>query len=174
MTRHDLVVHLKTTSFFVRLPYLLWERMDNSVRLFVSSSNWKDFKFIIDGKLNSEIENVDNTKGGIYCFYINSNIIHSAQKILVYIGRAQITEHQNLRKRIKEYYGYIIHKDRDERPLIEELFSEYRNYLYCKYIELDDNEYIKKLEKELLKTLVPYANSDIPDGEVSSATRAAF
>ena len=51
-------------------------------------------------------------------------------------------------------------------------FYKWRNYLWCTYLEMDDNDEIVKFEAEMLKTFCPPCNSDKEDAEVQAATNA--
>src|SRR5687768_6747314 len=68
-------------------------------------SNWTITKYL-DSKgkyFTKGVENIPNKTGGLYLFFIKCKIISGITEYPLYIGRAQYTLNQNLRKRIKEY-----------------------------------------------------------------------
>ena len=60
------------------------------------------------------------------------------------------------------------------RPKINTLFKEWWEYIYCSYIELEDNDLIDYVEKELINKLIPPFNESYPDTKISKALKAAF
>lgn len=171
-TMQDLINILNTSTITLKLPSNLWESFDTSLRKTVSANNWHTFRYLTDDdNLSPQIMNISNIKGGIYIFYASPEIIPARQRILFYVGRALLTKNQNLRKRITEYYMYYKNNDW-ERPKINEMFEHWGPYLYCSYIELDDNTLIEQLEAELINKLLPPFNASIPNKKISKAVRA--
>lgn len=170
---YDLISEVNNNSISVRMVPSLWERLDKDVYNIIHNSIWNTFKFYnADKSCSKEIAKIRDTVGGIYLFYIDSGIITERHRILTYIGRAEFTENQNLRKRIREYYGYMPPDMR--RVKIGRMLKNWWQYLYCSYIELSDNKVIHKVEDELIKVLLPPMNTQIPDVTISAACRAAF
>lgn len=169
----DMIRQFKDKQFPIVLPSDLWESVDLAILKIVQSSEWITFKYL-DAKhsLSAEISKISNSKGGIYIFYISPEIIKEKQRILAYIGRARYTDYQNLRKRIKEYYKYL--PPDYSRPKVNTLMREWSDYLYCSYIELDNNDIIDSIESELINKLVPPFNDAIPNHEIAYAAKAAF
>ncbi len=169
----DLIRQFKDKQFPIVLPSNLWGTVDSTILKIIQSSKWVTFKYLdANHKLSLEISKISANKGGIYIFYISPEIIKGKQRILAYIGRARYTESQNLRKRIREYYGYL--PPDYSRPKVNTMMKEWSDYLYCSYMELDDNETIDSIERELISKLIPPFNDAIPNHEIAYAASAAF
>ena len=169
MERVDLIDAVKLRKVtFVLNPADEWERFPDDLKDIINRP-WKEIKYYIGDTLNPEIDNVPNDCGGIYVFYIKPNIIPDIHLYLAYIGRAQKTTYQNLRKRVKEYA-----KETD-RPKRCELKRHWGSYLYLRYLPMpeEDNEHIIRLEEELLKTVIPPFNDMLPK-IYNQAVKAAF
>ena len=170
---YDLISEFNDNSISVRMVPSLWKKLDGEVSDLIHDKTWKTFKFYkVDQNRSDEIENISSSSGGIYLFYIDPGIITERHRVRTYIGRAEYTDNQNLRKRIREYYGYMPPDTR--RVRIGWMLKNWWEYLYCSYIELSDNELIDKVEKELINALLPPMNTQIPDVTISAASRAAF
>ena len=115
--------------------------------------------------MNPSMNDIPGDKGGIYLFYARSGII-PLNANLMYIGRAKITDHQNLKKRVREYYNP------KNRPRINILIQLWGTYLYVKYLPLEDNRIIEELEKRLINSILPPFNNEIPDKTVRDAVNA--
>lgn len=169
----DLIQQFNNKKFPIELASHLWSTIDSQVLNVVQTETWQTFKYFNpDKSINSSISNVSNKKGGIYIFYVSPEIIQGKQRILMYVGRARITNSQNLRKRIREYRTYM--PPDCSRPKINTLFKEWWEYIYCSYIELDDNDLIDYIEKELINKLIPPFNESYPDTKISKALKSAF
>lgn len=169
----DLVQQFDSKKLNIELASHLWAKIDAKVLNIVQNSSWTTFKYFNDDKsINAEIENVSNTRGGIYLFYVSPEVIKEKQRFLMYVGKAQITEYQNLRKRIREYKGYM--PPDCSRPKVNKLFREWWEYIYCSYIEFDDNQLIDYIEEELINTLIPPINDKYARTEISVALKQAF
>lgn len=148
---------------------------------------WKDGDFISDHISFDDVQeikylndtgsilNADNealpTNGGLYFFYIKPTTFPEMTSHLVYIGRAQKTVNQNLRKRCKSYFQKYCKED--ERPKIARMIKQYGKYLYLRYIDLgDDNDLIVELEAKLINNLLPPFNDEIPSKVVRDAIKA--
>lgn len=169
----DLIAELKTKKIQIDLPSDLWHTVDKEVLDIIQTAEWKTFRFFVNGEQRSpDIEKIDNERGGIYIFYVSPNVIPQNHKIVMYVGRARYTTSQNLRKRIREYYGYA--NGDYKRPRIADMFREWKNDVFCSYIELTcSNDKIDLIEKELINKLLPYCNDKIPDQTIQAAVKAA-
>jgi len=163
---HDFTDSLKVQSYTIESVTSLWEQFNRGAYDFVYGADaWNSFKFLEeDNSLNPLIEGVDNSKGGIYIFYINPNIVPDIHVGIMYIGRARKTDNQNLKKRIKEYFTQFVQNDDGSKQLrkVSEVFRHWSKYLYVKYISLEDNAIVELLEKDLIMAVRPPYNSDIP------------
>lgn len=168
----DLIQNLTNKKFQIELPSHLWGAFDCDILNVIRRAEWKTFKYFSINRIVSEhINSIDDTKGGIYVFYVSPEIIPKRQRILLYVGRAHISQRQNLRKRVKEYVRYL--PPDYARPKISWMMKEWGDYLYCSYIELEDNVLIDQIEKELIIKLIPPFNDMIPDKKISAAVKAA-
>jgi len=84
----------------------LWNRFDLT-EVDLSFPNWNSIKYLNDSAddYNLDIRTIPNNAGGLYLFWIKCEILPGLTEFPFYIGRAQLTKGQNLRKRIKEYYS---------------------------------------------------------------------
>lgn len=179
----DLAKSMRNCTLNFMLVHSLWDEFNIDVKTILNDqSGWKEFKYIQNGDINKIANKVPSNKGGIYSFYIKSDILKNKHDFLVYIGRAQKTNKQNLRKRIKEYIQYYKDPDSFERPKLRNIFKEWGEYIYCRYFVVDNsiqinnkmgNDLIKFIEEELINTLLPPANDRIPN-VIISAARSAF
>ena len=110
MDYNDFGDDLKIQSYTVESLPMLWESFNRATFAFVNDdTQWNDIKYMnSDGTLSNAVSLVDNTKGGIYVFYINPDIIPGIHKGIMYIGRAQVTVQQNIRKKNKEALGFFV------------------------------------------------------------------
>lgn len=142
-----------------------WDDIDPTVKKLVNAE-WKEIKFYnANKKPNDQLNHLPSNKGGIYIFIIKPNIIPDTHMYIMYIGRALITENENLKKRCKHYYN-------DERPKVKRMIDHWWKYVYIRYLPLDDNDIIKKTEEELINKIIPPCNDRIPNKEVMSAVKA--
>lgn len=169
----DLIRDLKMNKISLELSENLWEQFDSTLYEAIHVAEWKTFKYIdAASKLSEQISGVSCHTGGIYLFYVSPEIIPERQRILLYVGRAQITENENLRKRIADYYKYYA-SDQWDRPKIKQMFQSCSKYLYCSYLEIEDNDLIVRLEEEIINRLLPPCNASIPNQNISIAVKAA-
>ena len=174
MEVQDLVTHLSCEKTHIRMVPFLWKSIKEDVlQLVQKDAQWKTFRYLNDdGTLNQiGINSIDRKKGGIYTYYISPEIIPEQQRVLMYIGRAHITNEENLRDRVRSYYRYY-RIDDTKRPMIHRLFANWGLYLFCSFIELDDNNIIDSVEAELINKLLPPCNSRITDVTISIAVKA--
>ena len=88
----------------------------------------------------------------------------------MYIGRAQFSDNQNLRKRIREYWTKYARDN--ERPLITKMFKYWSDDLYLSYLPIDNNQGIIDYEAKLINSLLLPFNTEIPDKEIKQAISA--
>lgn len=161
----DILNSIATTKVHFIINPLLWEVFDKEC-IEITRSQWEETKFLdFDGNLHGGMDTIPDNKGGIYVFVVKSNIIPSTHMYLLYVGRALNTSSQNLRKRCREYI-------KDKRPKIERMVNTWGNYLYIRYLPLENNSLIEKLEIELINKLLPPFNERIPDMDLQAAVKA--
>lgn len=167
----ELGEHLVSRQVTYIASPILWEKWDIEI-IDLSFDKWQVIKYLNeDGDdFNSDIEQLPNNKGGLYLFFANCNNITGISELPFYVGRAQLTEGQNLRKRVREYYTKFARED--ERPKITRMFKYWGNELYLAFLELDDNLGIVDLEKKLINSLLLPMNDEIPDTEIRQAKKA--
>lgn len=167
MTGHRAFIDSEDDNAKYRLEYYnnpsRWDRctipLDDPIR---NRENWTDeIKYL---KANStdvsdEIKQLPRDKGGIYIFYIKGGCLPFLENYILYVGRCKLTNHQNIRKRAKEYLRDYV---KNTRPQISKMFRLWGNLLYYRcYLEIDNNK-IDRHEAELIKAIVPPFNEDIP------------
>lgn len=153
-------------------PYpMLWERYTYGTFNF-SKENWNTIKYLNNEgtELSAEVEDIPADLGGLYMFVIKCPTMPGITEYLGYIGRAQSTDHQNLRKRCKEYFQKYAKSN--ERPKITRLFKYWSTFLYLSYMPIGENADTADLEKKLINSLIPPFNDQIPDIEISQAVKA--
>lgn len=162
-------IKLRTVEY--KLHSDLWNKF-NFPNLDLKFENWVKIKYLNANAdaLEAEIENIPNDKGGLYMFYIKCEIISGITEYPLYVGRAQFTPHQNLRKRVKEYFQKF--NKNNERPKITTMFNYWASELHLAYIALEENDDIKDLEKEFINSLLLPMNTEIPDIEIRQAVNA--
>jgi hypothetical protein len=135
-------------------------------------AKWQSLKYLNNSgdDFHADVQSIPNDKGGIYLFYIKCPIITGITEYPFYIGRAQYTDHQNLRKRVKEYY--LKFSKNGERPKITRMFKYWSTELYLAYLTLPDNNKIIELEKQLINALLLPMNDEIPDQTIKQAVKA--
>lgn len=138
----------------------------------LSFANWTSIKYLNDDatEFNDDIAKVPNNQGGLYLFYVKCPIITGLTEYPFYIGRAQLTTHQNLRKRVREYFTHFCRDD--ERPLITKMIRYWGKDLYLAYFVLPDNFSVIDFEKKLINSLLLPMNDEIPDQEIRQAVKA--
>ncbi|MCD0487921.1 hypothetical protein LPB86_06755 [Pedobacter sp. MC2016-14] len=167
----DFGEELTLRNISYKLHHLLWKnyRVEG---LDLSLQRWTTIKYLnFEGNcLNKMVNSIPNNVGGLYMFSIRCEIIPGMTEFPVYIGRAQYTNSQNLRKRCKEYYQkYSLS---NERPKITRMFKYWSGQLYLSYIIIENNNDIIDLEKSIINSLLLPFNSEIPDIEIRQAVKA--
>lgn len=162
-------IKLKTLDF--KLQQTLWLKYDLSA-VNLSFANWTTIKYLNnDGtEFHEDIKLLPNDMGGLYMFSISCPVIPGRTEFPVYIGRAQITEDQNLRKRCREYFTKFLRND--ERPKITRMFRYWAKELYLSFLPLDQNHEIIDFEKKLINSLLLPFNDEIPEKEIRQAIKA--
>lgn len=162
---------LKVRNLTYYLYQAHWEKFKLSA-IDLSLSKWTTFKYLNSAgtDFNKDIRLLPSDKGGLYLFTVCSPILPGITEFPVYIGRAQLTEGQNLRKRCKEYF--LKHRKDSERPLITTMFRYWSKNLYLSFLPLDDNAKIVGYEKKLINSLILPLNDEIPDIELRQSKKA--
>ena len=168
---YDLAQHISCTTVRFRMCPQLWSEFENPHGLLLDHSQWTEVKFLNDdGSLHAEIETLPSTAGGIYAFVVKSNVLPEISNYLVYIGRAKITDSQNLKKRVKSYLSN--YNNERERPKIYKMIKEWGRSLHLKYFQLDDNTMIDELEDNLINSLLPPFNDKRTSTKINRAISA--
>ena len=150
---------------FYHLPSR-WSSIDTT-GLPISESNWsKEIKFLDSNELDvsDDIKHLPENCGGIYIFFIKGIIIPCFETYLAYVGRAQYTAHQNLKKRCNSYYYEFFKEER--RPKIVKMIEKWGKFLYLRYYPCANNAQIQDLEKKFIKGILPPFNDEIPEVNV--------
>lgn len=135
-----------------------WDTMDEGIKAVVSSG-WKYIKYLNeDGTaVNDSICELPNDCGGIYIFMLKPDIIQKNHRYIMYIGRAHRATNYSLRKRCATYIN-------DTRPKVARMISRWGRGLYLYYLPINGtDDFIDKVERELLRVVIPPMNSQIPD-----------
>jgi hypothetical protein len=167
----ELGEHLKLRELTFNASPLLWEKWD--IKNFdLNFDNWTKIKYLnqTSDDFHIDINKVPNDKGGLYLFFINCKTISGITELPLYIGRAQLTKGQNLRKRVKEYYSKYVKND--ERSRITKMFNYWSNEIHLAFFELDSNIEVVDLEKKLINSLLLPMNDQVPDIEIRQAKKA--
>jgi hypothetical protein len=162
-------IELRTLGY--RIHQGLWSKYDLSA-IDLRFENWSKIKYLTDdgSEFHPDIELVPNDAGGIYLFYIPCPIIKGLTDYPFYIGRAQFTEHQNLRKRCREYFNH--YRNNEERGKITRMMRYWGKELHLAFKVIDDNPDIRDYEKRLINSLLLPMNDQIPDTEIRQAIQA--
>ena len=149
----------------------LWSKYDLSA-LDLNFNTWQTIKYLNDDGtgFNEDISQLPNNKGGLYFFSIHCPVIPGRTEYPVYIGRAMLTDGQNLRKRCREYLNKFV-KD-NERPKITRMFKYWKNELYLSFLTIEENEEIEDFEKKLINSMLLPFNDEVPDKEIKQAIKA--
>jgi len=167
----DLGVELHTRKVQYILSYDLWSRF-GSVGLNLSFENWTSVKYLdaTSSGLNAEVDTIPNDVGGLYLFYVPCRVVPGITEFPFYIGRAQKTDSQNIRKRVKEYFQHFARDN--ERPKIYRMLKVWGPQLRLAYYPLPTNQTIVNLEKDIINSLLLPMNDQIPDKEIKAAITA--
>lgn len=149
----------------------LWSKYDLTP-IDLDFKGWTSIKYLDDfgTDFSTEIDLLPNNKGGLYLFYVKCPIIIGVTEFPFYIGRAQLTQGQNLRKRCREYFTKFARED--ERPKITRMIKYWGKDLHLAFKPVDDNPDIIDYEKKLINSLLLPMNDEIPDREIKQAIKA--
>lgn len=138
---------------------LLWPQRWKLYSPFVSLS-WEVFPFD-EGTLDQIPDGP-----GVYAFLIQPRIASNlSASYPMYVGQTE----RSLQKRFREYLREA--EDPTGRPKINMLLQLYKDFIYFSCAVLPSSASLDDVEEELLKALVPPANSQFP-AEVSKVVRA--
>jgi len=157
------------------IPFILHRRLWNKYDLSqvdLNFANWTTIKYLNEdcSGFHADVELLPSNTGGLYLFTIKCNVIPGVTDFPVYIGRAQKTAGQNLRKRCKEYFQKYAKSD--ERPKITRMFKYWADDLYLNFLPLTENAGIIDFEKKLINSLLLPFNDEIPDIEIRQSIKA--
>lgn len=162
-------INNKKVEYILHQP--LWDAF-NYPKLDFSFIKWKVVKYLTTtGKsFNKAVDTIPNNTGGLYLFFIRCKVITGLTEYPLYIGRAQYTTGQNLRKRVKEYFQKYS-KD-NERDKIYRMLNYWGKDLFVAYYPLKTNRAIINVEKDIINSLVLPMNDLIPDQKIKKAIKA--
>ena len=159
----------------------LFESLDDATMNKIGFDKWKTFKCkeSDDGFAENDFSNIPNDCGGIYSFFVNESYMEDKMKILLYFGKASLTDSgESLRNRVNSYKKYMEENmlEGDKRVKIAKYFSLWRKYLYCSYLPLDtlSNDQITEIENDLIAAYLPPLNEQILIAIVREAKQYAF
>lgn len=149
----------------------LWIKNNAITSKLHSPEDWSGYiKYLNDkNQVSDEIKNLPKDYGGIYLFFIQG-ISLPFEKYLAYVGRAQCTESESLRSRVKSYLPES--KKVDGRTRIVRLFKYWKKHLYIRYYKSKDNEFIKQTESALIQAILPPFNTDLTEYKIKSPKKA--
>lgn len=158
---------LAETLHLAKVEYILskdlWAKYDLS-ELNLQFSEWNSAKYLnVKGDaLNEEVNSIPNVFGGLYLFYVKCQVVPGMTEFPFYIGRAQKTASQNLRKRVREYFQHF-QRD-DERPKIYRMLKTWGEEIHVAYHVFETNPEIVDLEKKIINSMLLPMNDQIPPG----------
>lgn len=135
-----------------------WATMDEDIKALVSSG-WKCVKYLNEDStaVHTDVYSIPNDCGGIYIFMLKPDIVPNKHRYIMYIGRAHRASNYSLRKRCVTYIN-------DTRPKVARMMRRWGKELYLYYLPIHNTDaYIDKVEKELLRVIIPPMNSQIPE-----------
>lgn len=156
----DMCYRHKLLKWEFELDVDKWNSLDPDVKEIVSDG-WLMVKYMNDEGtgLNKDIESLPEDKGGIYSFVLKPELIPGYHIYIMYIGRARRKKEFSLKKRCKTYL-------KDNRLEIERMRKLLGSQLYLRYLPLEDDDLIEKVESELIRVILPPCNSRYPDYNV--------
>lgn len=137
-----------------------------------TEAEWSGFiKYLgDDGKLSTAIKQLPNDYGGIYVFFIRGMSIPFSEYYLAYVGRAQLSESENLRSRVK---SYLAESSKSKgRVKIHRMFYHWKKHLYVRYFKSQDNEFIKQSESALIQAILPPFNTELTEYKIKRPKKA--
>lgn len=173
MNYRAFVVEDKAALFEVVYYHKPQRWLDNAVCInnpIMDMQNWSpEIKYLnsLNNDISDEIKSIPRDTGGIYMFFIKGICLPFIENYIIYIGRCQFTQAQNIRKRAKEYFS-------DDRTMIKSMFENWKNHLYYRYYPDTDNQRIHDNEIQLIRAILPPLNEVIPDKLEVQPTIPAF
>lgn len=166
-----LAEEIKLREVKYKLHHGLWSKYDLGL-INLEFTNWTSVKYLNDNAtdFSDEINQLPNDQGGLYLFYVKCPIIIGITEFPFYIGRAQLTDGQNLRKRCREYFTKYARED--ERPKITTMIRYWGKELHLAYKVINDNDEVIDYEKKLINSLLLPMNDEIPEQEIKQAVKA--
>lgn len=166
-----LAEELKLRRVEFTLSESMWVKYDLSA-INLDLANWTTIKYLnADGTdFSDEIDQLPDNRGGLYMFSINCPVIPGRTEFPAYIGRAKMTDGQNLRKRCRSYFTKYSRED--ERPKITTLFNYWKKQLYLSFMTIDENDQTVEFEAKLINSLLLPFNDVIPEKEIRDAQKA--
>lgn len=156
--RVDIFQRSKALTLPFELNIDKWATMNEEIFNFVSSG-WQSIKYLNDEGtgLNTEISTVPDDCGGVYLFLLKPDLIPSLHRYIMYIGRARRKDSYSLRERCRTYIN-------DERPLVADMMEQWGKKLYLYFLPINESDdFIDKVERELIRVIIPPCNTNIPD-----------
>ena len=168
MQEIDIIGNVAESKINFMLNTTLWDSFDSNVLSIISpTQSWNEVKLLDqDKKRNPQLSTIPDDKGGVYLILIKSNILPESHLYLMYIGRARISKKQNLRKRCSQY------PTEKKRPMIKRMIEQWGQYLYIRYLPLNDNNLIDTIESELINKIIPPFNDLIPNKKIRDSVKA--
>lgn len=168
----NLGLDINTHTLTFRILPSLWKNFNQANMILPTLKDWKEIKFLNEDGVdfNDEINVLPNNHGGVYVFIIKSDIFPGISEYFAYIGRAKLTDNHNLRVRLRSYLTK--YNNENERPKVSRMINQYGPSLYLRYIEIDNNDVIDYLESELINSLLPPFNDEIPNKIIRDAVQA--
>lgn len=162
-------LHNRSIRYFLHFP--TWNAF-NSSGLDLSFNKWNAVKYLNTSgtAINPSVNSLPNSSGGLYMFFVKCPIISGITEYPLYIGRAQFSKTQNLRKRVKEYFQHYARNS--ERPKITKMIRYWGSELFVAYYPLPNNILITTLEEELINSTLFAMNDKIPSTTISQAIKA--
>lgn len=159
----------RRVDFILHQP--LWDKFVYPA-LDLSFPKWTIGKYLNStGKgFHKDVDLIPNNSGGLYLFFVKCKIITGLTEYPLYIGRAQYTGGQNLRKRVKEYFQK--YSNNTERPKIYRMLRYWGKELYVAYYPLATNAAIVNVERDIINSLLLPMNDAIPDQKIKKAIKA--
>lgn len=157
-------LHLMTWPFCLSTE--LWQKHRDR-KSSVDLSKIKKIKYFDEygTKLSTEVNQLPRDKGGIYLYVIENSIIANAGSYIMYVGRARITDNENLQNRAKSHYSQYLRHEENER--LERLFDNWKPYIYFLYLPIEGgNDQIDLVEDELIVALTPPCNKEYPSPKI--------
>lgn len=172
LSRHD--ENKKYDWVYYHYPQRWNKVIPGSLENLVKEENWSRYIKYLDEShsISQSIKDIPCDSGGIYVFFVQGTTLPFLERHIAYIGRAKITDHQNLRKRVMEYLPESLKKN--SRHKIYRLFKYWKDYLYLRYFPCTDNNLVDQLEKLLIYAIFPPFNDKIVDKIIVKPSVKAF